>query len=59
MQRLQALKLPNMLITTPETFQAILPGKRIQKSLMAVRWVIIDKVHELAGEGEVFNFLLV
>lgn len=47
-RRLQALKPPDMLITTPETLQAILPGKRMRQHLGNTRWVIIDEVHELA-----------
>ncbi|MCW4040840.1 MAG: DEAD/DEAH box helicase [Candidatus Bathyarchaeota archaeon] len=49
-RRKQALSPPNMLITTPETFQAILPGKRLRQHLQHVRWVIIDEVHELATD---------
>ncbi|RLI29173.1 MAG: helicase [Candidatus Hecatellales archaeon] len=47
-RRIQALKPPDMLITTPETLQAILPGKRMRKHLASLRWVIVDEVHELA-----------
>jgi ATP-dependent Lhr-like helicase len=47
-RRRQSLKPPDMLITTPETLQAILPGSRMQRHLRAVRWVIIDEVHGLA-----------
>ena len=39
---------PDVLITTPETLQAILPGWVMQRHLQAVRWVVIDEVHELA-----------
>lgn len=46
-RRRQSIKPPNLLITTPETLQAILPGRRMQHHLKSVRWVIVDEVHEL------------
>lgn len=49
-RRRQALKPPNMLVTTPETLQAILPGERMQQHLSHVRYVIVDEVHELAED---------
>jgi len=49
-RRMQAMKPPNMLITTPETLQAILPGKRMQRHLSTVRWVIVDEVHDVATD---------
>lgn len=49
-RRKQALKPPNMLITTPETLQAILPGKIMREHLSNVLFVIIDEVHELADD---------
>lgn len=49
-RRRQALKPPDFLVTTPETLQAILPGKRMRTHLRHVRWVVIDEVHELAGD---------
>jgi ATP-dependent Lhr-like helicase len=39
---------PDLLITTPETLQAILPGWVMRQHLQQVRWVIIDEVHEMA-----------
>ena len=44
----QSRSSPDMLITTPETLQAILPGRLMRQHLSTVRWVIIDEVHELA-----------
>jgi ATP-dependent Lhr-like helicase len=39
---------PDMLITTPETLQAVLQGRTIKNYLKTVRWVIVDEIHELA-----------
>jgi ATP-dependent Lhr-like helicase len=49
-RRRQAVKPPDFLVTTPETLQAILPGKRMRSHLRHVKWVVIDEVHELAGD---------
>jgi ATP-dependent Lhr-like helicase len=49
-RRRQALRPPSMLVTTPETLQAILPGARMQQHLSHVLYVIIDEVHELAED---------
>jgi ATP-dependent Lhr-like helicase len=39
---------PDLLITTPETLQAILPGRNFRRYLKSIRWVIVDEVHEFA-----------
>lgn len=39
---------PDILITTPETLQAILPGRLMRQHLQQIRWVIVDEVHEMA-----------
>jgi ATP-dependent Lhr-like helicase len=47
-RRRQARSPPQLLVTTPETLQAILPGSQMQKHLSSVQYVIVDEVHELA-----------
>ena len=46
----QAVNPPNILIITPETLQAILPGRLMRKHLKNVQWVIIDEIHELLSD---------
>ncbi len=49
-RRKQAASPPDILVTTPETLQAILPGKLMQRHLSHVRFVIIDEVHQFAED---------
>jgi ATP-dependent Lhr-like helicase len=47
-RRKQARHPPQMLVTTPETLQAILSGSQMRRHLSSVQYVIVDEVHELA-----------
>ena len=49
-RRRQSIKPPQILITTPETLQAILPGKRMRRHLSKVKHVIIDEIHEFLSD---------
>ncbi|MEM3402597.1 MAG: DEAD/DEAH box helicase, partial [Candidatus Hadarchaeales archaeon] len=47
-RRTQAMLPSDVIITTPETLQILLLGKRLSQQMRSVRWVIVDEVHELA-----------
>lgn len=46
----QSIQPPDIIVTTPETFQILLVGRRLSSHLKTVRWVIVDEVHELAED---------
>lgn len=38
---------PDVLVTTPETLQAILPGRRMRENLSHLKAVVVDELHNL------------
>ncbi len=46
-RRKQARYPPELMVTTPETLQALLAGTAMRKHLAGVRWVVVDEVHAI------------
>ncbi|MCS7110228.1 MAG: DEAD/DEAH box helicase [Candidatus Caldarchaeum sp.] len=49
-RRTQSLSPPTILITTPETLQILLTARLFREHLKRVQAVVVDEVHELAGD---------
>jgi len=57
-RRYQLLHPPQVLITTPETLQLIVSGRKIRNHLRTVRYVIIDEVHELLNDERGWQLMI-
>lgn len=57
-RRYQALHPPQVLITTPETMQLIVNGRRLRNHLKSLRYVIIDEIHELLNDERGWQLLI-
>jgi ATP-dependent Lhr-like helicase len=48
-RKLQVENPPDMIISTPETLQAMLTGKLMRNHLKNIRYIVLDEVHELVS----------
>lgn len=46
-RRIQSREPPEVLVTTPETLQAILVSSGMRRWLGKVRWIVVDEIHSL------------
>ncbi|MHA1743517.1 MAG: DEAD/DEAH box helicase, partial [Candidatus Heimdallarchaeota archaeon] len=46
-RRMQVEFPDDLMISTPETLQAILPGKKIKEHLKNIKWCVLDDCHEI------------
>jgi ATP-dependent Lhr-like helicase len=49
-RRRQASHPPDILITTPETLQVLLIGKRLRSNMQSLGHIVIDEIHQLATD---------
>lgn len=50
MRKLQSETPGQVMITTPETLQAIITGKKMKEHMRNVEYVVIDEIHEIAED---------
>ena len=49
---------PDVLVTTPETLQAILPGRRMRENLAHLKAVVVDELHNLVESKRGVQFTI-